>query len=138
MIVKELMSENPMTAQATAKVGEVVEMLLEVPFRHLPILEGRTLVGIVSDRDLRGLIHPRLPDARAIDDIKARWSSPITSLMSGDPISVNPETEVGEAVDLMLENAVGALPVVDASSGDLLGILSYVDVLRGVREVMDE
>lgn len=45
-----------------------------------------------------------------------------------------PDFEVSEAVDLMLENRIGAVPVVDPVNGDLVGILSYVDLLRGLRD----
>ena len=47
--------------------------------------------------------------------------------MSSDVVSVDPETDVTELIDVMLENKVSALPVVDEASGDLLGIVSYVD-----------
>jgi acetoin utilization protein AcuB len=56
--------------------------------------------------------------------------------MSSDVVTVNPETEVGEAIDLMIEHRIGALPVVEADSTKLVGILRYVDALRAARELM--
>jgi len=136
MIVQDVMSENPRSVQLETPVSEVVELLLELPVRHIPVLDGDSLKGIVSDRDLRSVSLPRLVDSVALSDIKARYDAPISDLMSSDPVTVYPDTDLAEAVDLMLENKVGALPVIDASSGDLLGIVSYVDVLRASRELM--
>lgn len=136
MIVQDVMSENPRSVQLETPVSEVVELLLELPVRHIPVLDGDSLKGIVSDRDLRSVSLPRLVDSEALSDIKARYDAPISDLMSSDPVTVYPDTDLAEAVDLMLENKVGALPVIDASSGDLLGIVSYVDVLRASRELM--
>ena len=54
--------------------------------------------------------------------------------MSADVVKVYPETDLGEVIDRMLDEKVGAVPVVDADTGDLLGIVSYVDVLRALRD----
>ena len=55
-------------------------------------------------------------------------------LMTGAPVTVLPEEDVVQAIDLLLESKVGALPVVTEETGSLIGILSYVDVLRGLRD----
>jgi acetoin utilization protein AcuB len=49
---------------------------------------------------------------------------------------VDPETEVSEAIDLMIEHRIGALPVVEPDSTKLVGIVSYVDVLRAARDLL--
>jgi len=54
--------------------------------------------------------------------------------MSGDVVTVYPETELSESIDRMLDLKVGALPVVDPSTGELQGIVSYVDLLRALRD----
>jgi acetoin utilization protein AcuB len=59
----------------------------------------------------------------------------IASLMSSDLLSVSPETDVTEVVDLMIEHRVGAIPVVGDEGDDLLGIISYVDILRAARDL---
>jgi CBS domain-containing protein len=51
--------------------------------------------------------------------------------MTGDPITVDEETELTEVIDLMIEHKVGALPVV--AEDKLVGIVSYVDVLKAAR-----
>lgn len=138
MNVQDVMTENPSTVRASTPVGDVAELLTELDVRHLPVMEGDTLVGIISDRDLRSVSSPRLLDQEGLDDLKARYDQPISELMVHDVIKVYPETEIVEVIDIMLESKVGAIPVVDASTGDLVGIVSYVDVLRGLREEMED
>jgi acetoin utilization protein AcuB len=55
--------------------------------------------------------------------------------MTTDVISVNPETELEEVVDLMIEHKIGAVPVVEADSSKLVGIVSYIDALRAARDL---
>jgi len=61
----------------------------------------------------------------------------VSSYMNSSPITVNPETPARELIELMLLHRVGALPVTDVDSGDLLGIVSYVDLLRMLQETLE-
>jgi CBS domain-containing protein len=57
--------------------------------------------------------------------------------MNTSPVKVDPETNIREVVDLMLLHRVGAIPVTDLDTGDLLGIVSYVDLLRVLQEMLE-
>lgn len=138
MIVKDVMTDSPITVNADTPVGDVAQMFIDNDIRHLPVMEGDTMVGIISDRDLRSIVMPRLVDQAAIDALRVQHDEPISSIMASDPVTVYPDTELAEVVDLMLEHRVGALPVVDAGSGDLAGIISYVDVLRALADVLKD
>jgi CBS domain-containing protein len=59
-----------------------------------------------------------------------RAQPPISSILRRDLIMANPESELTNVIDLMIEHRVGALPVVAPGSLELVGIISYVDVLR--------
>jgi len=129
------MTENPMTATELMSVAEAIGLLYELDVRHLPVVRGSELVGIVSDRDLRGFTLPNEDDAvEAMEDAR---SSSIGSFMNTDPVKVDPETNVRDIVDLMLLHRVGAIPVCDFDTGDLLGIVSYVDLLRVLQETLE-
>jgi acetoin utilization protein AcuB len=129
------MTENPMTATELMSVAEAIGLLYELDVRHLPVVRGIELVGIVSDRDLRPFIEPGEDDAiEAMEDAR---SSTIGSFMNTDPVKVDPETDVRDIVDLMLLHRVGAIPVCDLDTGDLLGIVSYVDLLRVLQETLE-
>jgi CBS domain-containing protein len=133
MVAEELMSTRPFVVSVTESIRRVMNKLMECDVRHLPVVDGGRLVGMVSDRDVRRLVDPifELAPASAArsDDLEQR----ISTLMSSDVISVHPESEVDEVIDLMLEHRIGAIPVADPDSSQLLGIISYVDVLRAAR-----
>jgi CBS domain-containing protein len=57
----------------------------------------------------------------------------VLRVMSTDVVSVDPETAVGEIIAAMIEARIGAVPVVDPATQEVIGIVSYVDVLRAVQ-----
>jgi len=128
MVVAELMTPNPVTLTPRATLAQVERTLFELDVRHVPIVSDGSLVGIVSDRD----IAPFRPAPRG------DASGPILAsrIMSSDVVTVTPETDLREAIDHMLSHRVGALPVVDESTRSLVGIISYIDVLRGIGKAL--
>jgi CBS domain-containing protein len=105
-----------------------------VHFRHLPVVDEQgELVGMLSDRDLRALERPYAQDAETVGTRLQNAGVPVATIMSGNVTSVDPDADVTEVMELMLENKIGALPVVDAE-GALVGIVSYVDVFRSLLE----
>lgn len=132
MVVSQIMTPNPATADAASSIRAVLRKFAEMDVRHLPIVDEGELVGIISDRDLREVTSRMVADGETrMDGVLDR---PVADLMSADVLSVDPETELGDVVDLMIEHRVGALPVVSPGTDDLVGIVSYVDVLRAARD----
>lgn len=136
MVAEELMSESPFVVQVTDSIRSVMARLTESDVRHLPVVEGGRLVGMVSDRDLRRLLDPMFELAAGGGARSGELERPISLLMSSDVISVQPESEVDEVIDLLIEHKIGAVPVTEVDSSKLLGIISYVDVLRAARDVL--
>jgi acetoin utilization protein AcuB len=132
MIVLDVMTSRPAVADVSSTIRSVMHKLFELDVRHLPIVEDGELVGIVSDRDLRAVVSRLLSEGEAnIDDA---LSAPVGDLMSAAVISVDPEAELADVADLMIEHRIGALPVVRPGTDALVGIVSYVDVLRAARD----
>lgn len=132
MVVDEVMTREPTTVRSTVSIGEALSTLKEMDARHLPVVDGGELVGILSDRDLLELRN-LLDDPDADTSVLERA---VSGYMSTDVASVSPETELAEAVDIMLERRVGALPVLEEETESLVGIVSYVDVLKAAREFL--
>ena len=135
MLAKDIMTEKPVTATETMSVAEALGLLYELDVRHLPVVRGSELVGIVSDRDLRGFTAPG--EDQAMDAMERARTSTIRNFLNADPIRVDTETNVREIIELMLMHRVGAIPVCDLDTGDLLGIVSYVDLLRVLQGSLD-
>ena len=134
MLAKDIMTENPVTATELMSVAEALGLLYELDVRHLPVVRGSELAGIISDRDLRGFTAPS--EDEAVEAVEKARTANVGNFMNTDPIRVDPETGVQEIIELMLTNRVGALPVCDLDTGDLLGIVSYVDVLRALQQTL--
>jgi len=136
MVAEDLMSKSPHVVAVTESIRQVMRKLTEADVRHLPVVDDGRLVGMVSDRDVRRLAQPLFELAPSSSARRDDLERPISALMSSDVISVHPETEADEVIDLMLEHGIGALPVTEADSLKLVGIISYVDVLQAARDVL--
>jgi acetoin utilization protein AcuB len=134
MVVDEVMSSDPFVVNVTDSVGAAIKKLIEADVRHLPVVSEGELVGMVSDRDLRSFTPVAMLELTHPRELKARLAQPVSKVMTSDVISVNPETEIEEVIDLMIEHKIGAVPVVEADSSKLVGIVSYIDALRAARD----
>jgi acetoin utilization protein AcuB len=130
LTARQLMTRAPIALRASAKVRDAVQILQTIEIRHLPVVNDQDeLVGMLSDRDLRGLTFPYVVDDEWIGRIRSALDAPVAAVMTGGVLAVDEEADAAEIIDLMLDNKIGAVPVLDAD-GVLVGIVSYVDVLR--------
>ena len=135
MLAKDVMTENPVTATELMSVAEALGLLYELDVRHLPVVRGGELVGIISDRDLRSFSEAAEDDA--IEAVEGARTSTVGNFMNTSPVKVDPETTIREVLELLLLHRVGAIPVADLDTGDLVGIVSYVDLLRVLQETLE-
>lgn len=127
MKVVEVMTRNPLSMTPSETVGQADELMAENRIRQLPVVDGSTLVGIITDRDIRSFLDGGsllVPDARA-----RALATEIKEVMSTDPLTLSPDDDLQEALELLIEEKIGGIPVMDQSEG-LVGIVTYVDVLR--------
>jgi len=128
MDVSELMTAPPITAAPAMPVLEARQLMIDKRIRHLLVTDGRTLLGIVTDRDIR-LNLPSPATSLSVWEINyllARMT--VESAMTRSVITIDPHRDVRAAAQLMLYHKIGALPVVDGTN--LVGILTETDLLR--------
>lgn len=132
MNAADLMTENPRTIRPTDPVSEAIDALQSMEIRHLPVVDDEgNLVGMLSDRDLGPLMRSFTEGADAERMILPLSQRRVVDFMSADVVSVDPDADVADVIETMLEQRIGAVPVVDGE-GDVVGIISYVDVLRAL------
>jgi acetoin utilization protein AcuB len=127
MKVLDIMTSNPLSVSPTETIGQADELMNTNRIRQLPVVEGKELVGIVTDRDVRSFLSGSLlesPEAR-----ERTLGTEVREIMTTEPITVAPDDELQEAVETLIEQKIGGIPVVDETAG-LVGIVTYVDVLR--------
>lgn len=119
MTVKEVMETRVQSVHVRTK-GDVIASLMIEGFGAVPVIDkARMLVGIVSEHDLLG----------AIDDGQSLGALTARDVMTGNPYSVRPETELGTLVHVLRASDLVRVPVVDAKDR-LVGIIARRDVLR--------
>lgn len=135
MRLSEVMTAEPTAARPDTTLGEALDMLEALEVRHLPVVDGEgDLVGILSDRDLRGLSRVDRGDSPTLLE---RLDSPVGSVMNANPRTLPEDAEVSDAIELLVDNRIGAVPVTATRERRLVGIVSYVDVLRLMRSSVD-
>lgn len=133
-----LMTTRPVTVTTKATIAEALALMRDLDIRHVPVVEHGALVGMLSDRDLAYLdVGASLTDVGATR-LRRELSTPVVKAMSSDVIYVEPETDVSEIVALLLEHKIGAVPVVHPDTRAVVGIVSYIDVLRAVQDALEE
>ena len=124
LLVRDSMTREVVTVGPETTAAEALALCREKGIRHLPVLEGGRLVGMISDRDLRSAT-PALGDpdrAQALERIR------VADEMAKEVAKVRPEDPIEEAAIEMYERKIGCLPVVD--DDDLVGIVTSSDVMR--------
>lgn len=127
MKVVDVMTKEPLTIAATETIEQADELMSENNIRQIPVVAGRNLVGIVTDRDLRSFLHCSLlsdPEAR-----ERALRTTVRDVMTTAPVFVSPNDDLEEALELLIEQKIGGIPVVDGAEG-LVGIVTYIDLLR--------
>ena len=127
---KDIMSSPVFTLPMTASLTETWEIVQARRFRHIPILaQDGMVVGILSDRDLaRGTVESALAGVKG--SIYLEQIS-IQSYVSSPVLVSNPEAAIWAMAKVLLEERIGAMPVVSAE-GSLLGIITRTDILRAL------
>jgi CBS domain-containing protein len=107
------------TIEASASVGDAVHLLAERRIGAVPVLDGESILGVFSERDVIGCLHHG--GAATLD-------RPVTSAMTAPVVTVSPEEPVLAALSLMTQRRIRHLPVVDA--GRLVGLVSIGDLVK--------
>jgi acetoin utilization protein AcuB len=136
MKVSKYMTTQLITTTADTSVKEAFLIMKSNRVRHLPVVDGNNLVGIISDRDLR---RPRWVDAT--DDWTSYYQINDDTLVK-DVMTTHPEVvytydTIHKAVIILQEQRYGALPVLDKKE-NLAGILSAQDLLVALDDLLTD
>ena len=111
--------------------------MAENKIRHLPVIDtGNRLVGVVTDRDIRSALPYKFFKTAPSDEEKKNYSElKIKDIMTKEPITISPAYTIQDALLVIQDARVGALPVVK-EDGTLAGIISVLDLLRAFINVL--
>jgi CBS domain-containing protein len=140
--VRDVMKRDPLTTAADDHLLDAAARMEKAGVRHLPVVDGdNRVIGMLSDRDVRTALGDPLRSLEVQEAVVRIQSTRVSDAMSRRPLVVSDDAPLADALGMFIDRHVGALPVVsghaggrgyDAAPGPLVGILSYVDVLRAV------
>lgn len=117
MRVSEIMSKSVVRVAASAPLQSVAQKMRDENIGILPVEEDNRLVGVVTDRDIA-------IQAVALGNIER----PVRDVMSEEPITVKPDTDTRNAIQIMLQHSVRRLPVIQDSK--IVGMVSLEDLVE--------
>ncbi len=131
--VRQVMRTKIVTISAGERLSTVEDIMTLGRVRHMPVVRGGRLVGVVSQRDLLRASLSELTSFRSEERRAFLHAIEISQVMSTPPITIDPDASLQKAALLMAEQKIGCLPVVEADR--LIGLLTETDVLCWVAGV---
>ena len=123
--ISKYMTTVPRTIDSEATLLAATRLMREGGFRHLPVVQGERLLGVITDRDIR-LVE-------SFDNVDAGKTT-VGEAMTEAPYAVPPETPLDEVVATMAEHKYGSAVVVQ--NAKVVGVFTTVDVCRALSELL--
>jgi acetoin utilization protein AcuB len=128
MLVHDIMQRNVVTVAPHTTLPEAIELTRQRGIRHLPVLEGTELVGIVSDRDLKRAMSSPASALAAHERSSLMERVTMRDIMTRPVITTGAGFAVEEVAHMMVREKISALPVTEG--GRLVGIVTETDLMQ--------
>jgi CBS domain-containing protein len=135
MKVRELMTTPVTTVDPSDTVAFADELMRVERVRHLPVVDGDVLVGLLAQRDIFSASIPLMKDPSDEEDFEAKRKVAVREVMRGGLETVGPDDDAMGAADILLTQKIGCLPVVDERH-HLIGIVTEADFVRWARHML--
>lgn len=134
MLVRKKMKKDLITITKNERMTVAKKILEEKNIRHLPVVEGKKLIGLVTNMDIR---KAEASPATSLEIRELHYlldKLTVGEIMTRNVITISPDVSVEEAATILHDNKIGCLPVVE--DGDLVGIITENDVMEILINVM--
>ena len=135
MFTKLWMQHEVIRVTAETSIGEAKEILSHHKFRHLPVTDDDTLLGIITSTDLNKAMPSPVDSQVGPEDQIIAEQVKVSAFMTTNPITVSAMTPLEEVANLMRKFKIGAIPVVEEST--LIGIITETNIFEAFRAIMD-
>ncbi len=130
--LKELMASPVLTVSAEEDFKNVESKFRARGIRHLPVVDSQNrVVGLITQRDLYRIVSPRHTEDGYIYDPAMLNDFVLSRQMTASPYTLSPEDPVSKALEVMIRNKYGCIPLVDTEN-KLVGIVTSGDILKWV------
>lgn len=128
LTTNDLMTIDPETVTRDMPLREVVSAMNRANIRQILVVDGKKLVGIVTDRDIRLAVNSPLTAEEPLERLELLNDYKAEDCMTENPRTVAPETPIHKVAQLLSMYKFGALPVV--KNDELVGIITVTDLLN--------
>ena len=138
MFISQFMTKDVVTLSRETDIAEARKLMIRCRIRHIPVTRSdNTLIGIVSDRDIRSAMPSKYFHDHGIKEMESASATGVSvqDIMTKDPISVSLSSTLQDALLLIEKTRVGAFPVVDENL-KVVGIVSDRDLLNAFIHVL--
>jgi acetoin utilization protein AcuB len=128
LLVRDFMTTPAASIEADSRLLDAALAMRRSGFRHLPIVRGEKLVGIITDRDINRYAPSLLGNISQEEYNAIFENTPLERVMTKEPLFATPEMPIGKVVAILHNRKLGCLPVVEGER--LVGIVTTTDLLR--------
>ena len=136
-LVNEIMTSCVSTVDHEARLLDAALLMRSSGFRHVPVVDNGRLVGIISDRDVKGASPSLFAEISQEEYNRIFETTPVAKVMTKDPKTVTPDATLKDVVAMMQENKFGAVPIVEGDN-KLVGIVTSNDMLVLLRTLLEQ
>jgi acetoin utilization protein AcuB len=133
VFVSDWMTKKVYTVDTDDSIMDAVKVMKEKGIKHLPVVKGDRIKGIVSDRDIREFTPSA---ATSLDVYELHYlldTTRVKDIMKANVLTTTPDTPVEEAAMVLYDELIGCLPVVE--NGEIAGIISDRDIFRALIDI---
>ncbi|MDR4507330.1 MAG: CBS domain-containing protein [Candidatus Brocadiaceae bacterium] len=128
MLVKDMMKTQLVTLNVDSKLGFAEDIMYLGRIRHIPVIDGENIVGLLTQRDLykaslTSIVTSWEENKEFLDSVK------IAEVMTKNVSTITPDLKIEEAARIMIDKKIGCLPVVKEKNR-LVGLITETDVLQ--------
>jgi CBS domain-containing protein len=131
--VSHIMTKNVATINETDDLRKALKIVKEANIRHLPVVNGNQVTGIISSTDLNRLTFGGLFDNQETADEAVLDMLSIPQVMSANPTTVSSDTPIKDVAEIFTSESFHALPVVE--NGELAGIVTTTDMINYLKDM---
>jgi len=128
MFVADWMTKKVFTVSPDSSISDAVKLTKEKGIKHLPVVKGDKIKGLLSDRDIKEYVPSRAASFDVFELHSLLAKTKVKSVMKTAIVTTSPDTPIEEAALIMLDKNIGCLPVLDRNR--IVGIISDRDLFR--------
>lgn len=130
--ISHIMTKNVLTVKVTDNLHEVIDLIKKNHIRHLPVLDGKEIVGMVSRTDINRLTFSSLFENQEGADEAVLEMLTIPQVMTQKPRTVEASLSIRDVAEILTVEEYHALPVIE--NGSLVGIVTTTDIIKYMLE----